>query len=87
MAEEIKVHVVDRGRRYLYLRYRCPELGKPVEKSAKTANAKEAEREAGKWQAELREGRYQKPSRMTWVGSRRNLRYGRIGNLEKHKWG
>jgi len=64
--QDFKVCVVNRGRKYLYLRYICPEIGKPIEKSAKTADQKTAEREAGKWEAELREGRYQRPNRMTW---------------------
>jgi integrase len=70
MNDEIKVCVVDRGRRYLYLRYICPDTGKPVEKSAKTSNPKEAERAAGKWQAELREGRYQRTNHMSWESFR-----------------
>jgi integrase len=67
MTDEIKVHVVDYGAgRNLMLRYRDPATGKHVAKSAGTRNHKKAQQEAGKWQAELIEGRYQKPSRMTW---------------------
>lgn len=67
MSEGIKVHVIDYGAgRNLMMRYICPLTGKQVTKSAGTRNMKSAEREAGKWQAELREGRYQKPSRMAW---------------------
>ena len=66
MSEEIKVHVVNRGRRYLYMRYFCPDTGKLVERSTRTNTLKDANRAAAKWEAELREGRYQKRSRMTW---------------------
>jgi integrase len=67
MTDEIKVHVVDYGAgRNLMLRYRDPATRKHVAKSAGTRNHKKAQQEAGKWQAELVEGRYQKPSRMTW---------------------
>ena len=47
MENEIRVHVVDRGRRYLYLRYICPETGKPVEKSAKTNDPKSGRTRGG----------------------------------------
>jgi integrase len=71
MSEEIRVHEVDYGAgRNLMLRYRDPATGKHVAKSAGTRNHKKAQQEAGKWQAELVEGRYQKPSRMTWEAFR-----------------
>jgi len=67
MSEEIKVHVVKYpDRANLVLRYLDPLTGKQVQKSARTANRRAAERAAGAWQAELREGRYRKLSRMTW---------------------
>ena len=37
MNDEIKVYVINKGRKYLYLRYIDPLTGKPIEKSAKTA--------------------------------------------------
>jgi integrase len=71
MTDEIKVHVVDYGpERNLMLRYRCPVTGKHIAKSAGTRNRKEADREAGKWEDQLRDGRYQKPSKMTWEAFR-----------------
>jgi integrase len=64
---EIRVHVVKYpGRKNLVMRYLDPVTGKQVTKSAESARRKDAERSAAKWEAELREGRYQKPSRMTW---------------------
>ncbi len=70
METEIRVHVLNKGRRYLYMRYVCPETGKLVERSTKTGDAKAAAKAAAVWEAELREGRYQKPSRMTWEAFR-----------------
>lgn len=64
--ESIKVHVVDRGRKFLYLRYIDPVTGKGVEKSSRASNRKDAAKAAGKWESELREGRYKPASRVTW---------------------
>jgi integrase len=71
MSDEIKVHVINYGTdRNLMLRYRDPVTGKHIAKSSGTRSKREAERAAGKWQAELCEGRYQKPSRITWEAFR-----------------
>lgn len=67
MDETIKVHVVDRGRKFLYLRYFDPMTGKPVERSSGCKSKKEAQKEAGKWEDELRDGRYKPRSRITWA--------------------
>jgi hypothetical protein len=67
MSEEAKVYVLTKvGRKNLYLRFTDPTTGKRVEKSAETSKRAEAVKAAGKWEAELREGRYQKRNRMTW---------------------
>lgn len=67
MNEEIRVHVVDYGKgRNLMMRYTDPFTGKHVARSAGTRNTTKAERAAAKWEDELQEGRYQKPSRMAW---------------------
>lgn len=68
--DEIKVHVVNKGRKYLYMRYLCPLTGRETTKSTGTNDADTATKAAGKWEAELREGRYQKPSKMTWEAFR-----------------
>jgi integrase len=70
MQDTIKVYVIDKGRKYLYLKYLDPVTGRPVEKSAKTAKHAEALKEAGKWQDELRTGRYQKAIHMSWESFR-----------------
>ena len=58
--------MINRGRKNLYLRYTDPATGKLIEKSAGTSRQALAVKAAGKWEAELNEGRYQKPSRMSW---------------------
>ena len=47
-------------------RYADPVTGKWVERSTGTNTKCEAERVAAKWEAELHDGRYQKPSRISW---------------------
>ncbi|MEZ6049172.1 MAG: site-specific integrase [Planctomycetaceae bacterium] len=66
MPEEIKVHVVDYGRKNLVLRYMDPMTEKFKTKSAETKNRKEAEKAAARWEAELRSGNYKVPSRISW---------------------
>ena len=62
MNEEIKVHVVKyAARSNLVMRYVDPVTGRQVSKTTGTSRKREAERKAAKWEAELREGRYQKP--------------------------
>jgi hypothetical protein len=66
MTNEIKVHVADYGPgRNLMMRYRCPQTGKHVARSAGTRNNRDAMKAAAKWAAELRKGRYAKQSHMT----------------------
>lgn len=66
MANLIRVHVITkRGRKHLYIRYRDPDTGREYTRSAGTASRREAEREAGKWERDLNDGKYRSPSRMT----------------------
>ncbi|TWT29183.1 site-specific tyrosine recombinase XerC [Posidoniimonas corsicana] len=65
--EEIKVHVVDKGRKYLYMLYRDPITNRQVARSTGTASKKEAAKVAAKWEAELQEGRYERSARMPWA--------------------
>jgi integrase len=56
--EDINVIVVFRkDRRFLSLRYQCPVTGEKIERSSGTANRKQAQKQAGEWQAELRAGK------------------------------
>jgi hypothetical protein len=65
--ETIKVHVVKYPYRpRLMMRYRCPDSGRQIARSTGTTKQREAERAAAKWEAELREGRYYKPTKTTW---------------------
>ncbi|MEW4454295.1 hypothetical protein AB1L30_16595 [Bremerella sp. JC817] len=48
------------------LRWVDPESGRETQQSAKTANRKAAERLAGELEADLRKGRYEAPSRLSW---------------------
>ena len=66
MDESIRVYVVDKGRKFLYMRYRCPLTGTEETRSTGETNAKKAAKVAAVWKAELREGRYQRTSRMAW---------------------
>ena len=66
MNDKIKVYVLDRGRTNLYMRYLDPLTGKHVERSTGTRKKREAERIAAKWEAELQEGRYKSPLKVTW---------------------
>jgi len=67
MSDEIKVTVVKfPDRDNLMLRYIDPMTGKPKHKTSGTTNRKDAVKAAGKWEAELREGRYSAPCRIGW---------------------
>lgn len=71
MNDEIKVTVVRfPDRKALMLRFIDPVTGKQKHRSAKTTIMREAEREAGKWEKELREGTYC-GSRITWADFRK----------------
>ena len=65
--QEITVHVVEYpNRKNLVMRYVDPFTGKQKTKSASTNKRRDAEKLAAKWEAELREGRYNEPSKATW---------------------
>lgn len=75
MAEEIRVHVVDRGRKFLSMRFVDPLTGKKVERSTgvkagSNAQRRKADKVAAVWESELRDGRYQQPSKVTWTAFR-----------------
>ncbi|HCK40547.1 MAG TPA: hypothetical protein DHW22_02830, partial [Planctomycetaceae bacterium] len=67
MHEEIKVHVVEfKDRKNLVMRYLDPLTNKHVGRSTGTSKKSDAVKVAAKWEAELQEGRYQKPSFASW---------------------
>ena len=72
MTDEIKVTVCrypDRAN--LVLRYIDPLTGKQKTKSAGTPDESTQSKAAGKWEDELRTGRYSPPSRLTWAEFRK----------------
>lgn len=82
MSDQIKVHVVKyKTRPNLVMRYVDPLTGKQVAKSAKTTRRRDAERAAAKWESELREGRYQRQSRMTWAEFRERYEEEKLATL------
>ena len=74
MSDEIKVTVCKYpDRENLVLRYADPVTGKQKTKSARTPDESEATRAAGKWEDDLRTGRYQTSSKMTWTDFRKRF--------------
>ena len=64
---EIEVKVTKHGnRKFLVMYYKDPITGKREQRSTKQSKRREADREAAKWEAELREGRYKRASCITW---------------------
>ena len=65
--EEITVTITKYpDRKNLVMRYVDPATGKQVGRTTGTTKRRDAERIGAKWEAELREGRYQKPSKWSW---------------------
>ena len=71
---DIKVHVVDYGRKCLYMRYTDPITGKQKARSTGVPRTRQpkadmtaAVRVAAKWEHDLREGRFKTPSKITWI--------------------
>ena len=54
MSDELRVYVVDRGRSRLYMRCVDPLTGRVREKSTGKMDPEEAQKEAEKWETELR---------------------------------
>ncbi len=71
--QEIKVTVVEfSDRKCFQMQYRCPLTGKKktksteIERDGSKRARREAERAAGEWEKQLREGRYQDASKISW---------------------
>lgn len=56
-----------RGRECFYMQYRHPETGRKVQRTTGKTVRRDAEREAGKWEKELLEGRDNRLGRMPWA--------------------
>ena len=82
--QNIQVIVVNYpDRKYLMMRYVDPVTGKQIARSTKTTDRRDAERAAAKWEAELREGRYQAPNRITWEEFRERYENEKLASLAK----
>ncbi|HET6324646.1 MAG TPA: site-specific integrase [Planctomycetaceae bacterium] len=64
---EITVRIARYGRSVFYMRYTCPLTGRRIAKSTGETDEDAAWKAAGKWQDELRDGRYKSPSKTTWA--------------------
>jgi integrase len=68
--QDITVRIINRNRRFFYMRAELPD-GSRQERSTGVETGgrkqrKEADRAAAVWEAELREGRFKAPSKVTW---------------------
>lgn len=69
--DDIRVTVVAYAdRRFLMMRFVDPNTKKQIARSTGTTVRRDAERLAAKWEAELREGRYQPMTRISWTAFR-----------------
>ena len=79
---KIKVIVVKYpDRRYLIMRYVDPITGKQMARSTGTTVRREAERIAAKWEAELQENRYAKPTNVSWSDFRERYENEKLASL------
>ena len=79
---EIKVIVVKYpDRRYLMMRYVDPITGKQIARSTGTTVRRQAERAAAKWEAELQEHRYTKPTNISWSEFRERYENEKLASL------
>lgn len=84
MLTTIRVHVVKfQDRKNLMMRYTDPVTMQRKTRSTGTSNRRQAEREAAKWEAELQEGRYKPPSRITWEDFRERYETEHLPGLAK----
>lgn len=65
IAHEVRVHVVDYGRKYLMMRY-TDAAGVQHAKSTKKTNRRDAERVAARWEEELRNNQGKPDGRILW---------------------
>ena len=78
----MKVKVVKiQDRKYLALRWECPQTGVVKQKSARTNDQRKADRMASKLEEELRNGTYFEPCKMTWKEFRELFDELRLPNL------
>jgi integrase len=64
------------------MRYTDPNTGKVFEKSTGARTITDAQKAAGKWEAELKEGRYKSTSKVTWAEFRRRYEDQKLASLK-----
>lgn len=83
----IKVTVVRfSGRAHLMLRYTDPVSGKRIHKSTETSVAKDAERAAERWQAELNGGKFKPAADKTWEEFRHDFEMEHLAHQSDNYW-
>ena len=83
--DEIKVHLVKvNNRPCWYMRYTDPETGKRVAKATGETIRSKALKEAGKWEDDLRVGRYQRVSNPTWAEFRHRFEEEVLADKSQH---
>lgn len=75
-----------RGRPHLMLRYTHPVTGKRVHKSADTADKREAERAASRWEEELNSGKFKPLNERSWEEFRHDFEIEHLGHQSKNYW-
>jgi len=78
---EVRVKVVNIGRKHLVLRWVEPETGLVRQKSAKTSSRRQAERAAAKLEADLQAGRPVSVFRTTWEEFRERFEAEKLSGL------
>jgi integrase len=79
---DITVYVVTfKDRPNLYMRYRDPISGRSESKSTGTRNRRQAEKVAAKWEADLREGRYTRGTKISWQDFRQRYEDEKLASL------
>lgn len=84
MSIDVRVKVVFRyGRGAFVIRWRDPETGAWKEKSAGTKAKKDAEKLAAQLEADLQQGRYVAPSKVTWADFRLSFESDKLPSLAR----
>ena len=84
-AQDISVWVIRyRDRPHFTMRYVDPITGRQCARSTGTSVRRDAERLAAKWEAELREGKYQPSSKIDWTGFRERYEQEKAASLSEN---
>lgn len=76
---EIKVKVTKfADRKFWLMYYDCPLSGKRLTRSTQQTTEREAQKAAGKWEGQLKEGRYKRKSNATWAEFKQEFLHERL---------